>query len=235
MTDGAGGGFFHLVDEGLGIGEGQADAEEVGFALVRVFIVAAGECRDDLQQDCPGRVFAEEFFVEGFGLGDFDYGALGASTDLKEDNDGFGGIEGASGIVVGERGQERFDLGESGGDGVPPVAIAVVDNCATRENFVDAFGVFAGDADDHVGEFVEAEVLFDDRANGDEAGVFFGVADRDLIGERHGRNSLRRGRSKSIVLSFQWDEKKEESEGQTEGETRPHQKAVGWGGLEGQF
>jgi hypothetical protein len=51
---------------------------------------------------------------------------------------------------------------------------------------VDAGGVFAGDAYDHVDEFVEAEGLVDDGADAEVAGVLFGVAEVDLVGEGHG-------------------------------------------------
>ncbi len=94
--------------------------------------------------------------------------------------------EGAGWIVVGKWGQQVFDFAGFGRERIPPVAVAVEDDAAAAEDLVDAGGVFACDADDHVDQFVEAEGLVDDGADAEVAGVLFGVAEGDLVGEGHG-------------------------------------------------
>ena len=169
----------------LGLDEGEGEAEEVGAAGVGVFVVAGGFVGGEGEEGVPGGVVGEEFSCGGVLLGDFDYVALGAAADFEEDGGGGCRGEGEGGIVVGEGGEEGGELIEGGGERVPGVAEAVVDDGAGAEDLLEAGGVFAGDADDHVDEFVELEGLFDDGADGEEAGVFFGVAERDLGGEGH--------------------------------------------------
>jgi hypothetical protein len=180
-----GGGGEHCDEQRLGLVEGEGEAEEVGAAGVVVFIVPRGFARGEVCEDVPGRVFGEEFFLRGVLASDFYYCALGAAAGFEEDRSGLRGIEGAGGIVVGEGEQEAVEFCAVRLEGVPPVAVAVVDDGAAAEDLLDAGGVFAGDADDHVDEFVELEGLFDDRADADEAGVFFGVAEGDLVGKWH--------------------------------------------------
>ena len=171
----------------LGLVEGEGEAEEVGAAGVVVFIVAGRFARGKVCEDIPGGELGEEFFLCGVLAGDFYDGALGAATGFEEGGGGLRGFEGAGGIVVGEGEQEAVEFFAAGLEGVPPVAVAVVDDGAAAEDLLDPGGVFAGDADDHVDEFVELEGLFDDGADADEAGVFFGVAEGDLGGEWHGK------------------------------------------------
>ncbi len=151
-----------------------------------VFFVAEGFAGGEVCEDIPGRVFGEELFLRGVLSSDFCHGALRSAADFQQDAGGCFGIEWPRRIVVGEGQQEALDLFALGRERVPPIAVAVVDDRAGAQDLLDAGGVFAGDADDHVDEFVELEGLFDDGADADEAGVFFGVAEGDLVGEWHG-------------------------------------------------
>ena len=186
VTEGARGRCFHGVDEGLSVFIGEADPEEVSFASVRILIVAGGKRGDALEEEVPGGGLAEEFFLLRFLTVDFYHYTLSAAAHLKEGGCGCGWIEGAQGIVARKRSEQSFDFGEVGGKRVPPVAKAVVDYSSTLKNLLHALRFFASDADDHIGEFVQAEVLFHYGAYADEAGVFFGVADGNLVGKRHG-------------------------------------------------
>jgi len=70
---------------------------------------------------------------------------------------------------------------------LPGVAISVVDDRTGTEDLPDAGGILSNDGHDQVGEFVELEGLFHDRAHAEVAGVFVGVADGDLLRKGHGR------------------------------------------------
>jgi hypothetical protein len=88
-------------------------------------------------------------------------------------------------IVVREGKQELFDFGEIGSEGIPPVAIAVIEDRAGVEDLLDASGILTDHADDHVREFAEEKGLFDDGAHADVTGVVFGVANVDLLRQGH--------------------------------------------------
>jgi hypothetical protein len=96
------------------------------------------------------------------------------------------GVEGTRGLCVGIGGEDFCERGGIGGDGVPPVSVGIEDDGAGAENFLDAGGIFTGDADDHVDEFGGAEGLADERTDGDELSVVFGIFDGDGGGESQG-------------------------------------------------
>ena len=85
-------------------------------------------------------------------------------------------------LVVSEGREKHGEFRGIGGEGIPGVAVAVVDDGAGVEDLLDPIGIFAYDADDHVEEFGETEGLFDDGTHTDVAGVFVGVAERNLVG-----------------------------------------------------
>jgi len=107
----------------------------------------------------------------------FYHSALSPAADFEQDASCCFGIERARRIIVGEGNQKLFNLFAVGGERVPPIAVAVVDDGAGAEDLLDAGGVFAGDADDHVDKFGKPEGLLDGGAHTDESSVFFGVAD----------------------------------------------------------
>jgi len=178
------------VEEGrqelLGAIVGKGEPEEVGAARVGILFVTRRIAGGEMHQQIPRRVFAEEFFRRSILAGDFHHTALCAATAFQKNGDGLSGMEGARGIVVGEGSEKRVDFGEVGGEGVPGVAVPVIDDGAGAEDLLDADGIFADNADDHVDEFVETEDLFHNGTHAHIAGVFVGVAKRDLVGERHG-------------------------------------------------
>jgi hypothetical protein len=169
----------------LGLVEGEGEAEEVGAARVSVFFVAGGSGRSEVCEDVPGRVLGEEFLLRGILTGNFDYRALRAAADFKEDGSSLIGFESARGFVIGEGEQEALDFFGLGLEAVPRVPVAVVDDGAAAEDLVDAGGVFAGDADDYVHQFEELEGLLEDGADAHVPGVFVGIAEGDLGGEWH--------------------------------------------------
>ena len=132
-----------------------------------------------------GECLAKSFFLRGVVACDFYYGALRSAANFEEDGGGLFRFKRARRIVVREGNQQAFDFFLLGLEGVPPVAVAVVDDGAAAEDLVDAGGVFAGDADDHVHQFEELEGLLEDGADAHVPGVFVGVAEGDLGGERH--------------------------------------------------
>src|SRR5579859_1662395 len=176
----------HCGEQRLGLVEREGEAKEISAAGVGVFFVTRGFARGEVCEDIPGRVLGEEFFLRGVLAGNFYDSALGAAADFEEDGGGFFGLKRPRRIVVREGNQQARDLFVLGVEGGPPIAVAVVDDRAATEDLLDAGGVFACDADDHVHEFVEAKGLLHHRADADEAGVFFSVAEGDLFGERHG-------------------------------------------------
>jgi len=95
-------------------------------------------------------------------------------------------VEWARGVIVRERGEQSRDFRKFCGETIPPVAIAVVHDGAGAKDLLDAGGIFTSNTDDHVDEFGEAEGLSDDGAHADVAGLFVGVAKRDLVRKRHG-------------------------------------------------
>ena len=91
------------------------------------------------------------------------------------------GVEWARGVIVRERGEQSRDFRKFGGETIPPVAIAVVYDGARAKDLLDAGGIFTGNTDDHVDELGEAEGLPNDGAHADVAGIFVGVAERDVV------------------------------------------------------
>ena len=182
IVEGARGSVKERGEELLRAIKGEGEAEKIGMAGVRIFFIARGLCRGQMEKHIPRGLLREKFFGRGILAGKFGHAALRAATTLEKGCGTFGGIKGPRRVVVGKRREESGDFGEIGGEEVPAVAIAVVDDGASVENLPDAIGIFANDRDDHVDEFVETEGLPDDGTHADVAGVFIGVAERDLIG-----------------------------------------------------
>ena len=181
MAEGAGRGIEHSCEELLGLVEGKSQAEEIGAAGMGVFVVARRIGDGEFREGFPRRGFREKFFVGGFGGSDFDEIALRAAAAFEEHRGDRGGFEGARRIVIGKSGNEGFDFRQIGGEGIPPVVIAIVKDRAGAEDLLNASGILANDADHHVDQFVEAKGLFDDRTHGDIAGIVFGVANGNLL------------------------------------------------------
>lgn len=93
-----------------------------------------------------------------------------------------GRVEGTRGVIVGEGSEKGGDFWKVGGERVPRIAVAVVDNRAGAEDLLDARGILADNTDDHVDEFGKAEGLPDDGTHADVAGVLVGITERDLVG-----------------------------------------------------
>jgi len=74
-----------------------------------------------------------------------------AAADFEQDGGGLFGLEEAGTDHRREGKQKAHDFFALGGEGVPPVPVAVVHNRAGAKDLLDSSGVFAGDADDHVG------------------------------------------------------------------------------------
>ena len=127
-------------------------------------------------------MLGEKFFGGEIAAGEFDDVALRAAATLEKNGGGLRRIERTRGIVVSEGREKRGQFRGIGGEGIPGVAVAVVDDGAGVEDLLDPIGIFAYDADDHVDEFGKTEGLFDDGTHTDVAGVFVGVAERDLVG-----------------------------------------------------
>ena len=116
MPEATRGGVFHGADEGKGMFKGERHAEQVGFALMRIFFVTGGESGDTFQQHVPGHGIGEEFFLLRVRTRDFDHYSLRAATNFKESGYGLCWLKRARGIVVGKRGEQRFNFGEAGGE-----------------------------------------------------------------------------------------------------------------------
>src|ERR1700675_1007690 len=186
MLQFAGGGGQHCGQQLLGFVEGKGNAEEIGAAGVGVFFVAGGFSGGEACEHIPGRVLREQFLLRGILAGNLHYVALRAAANFEEDSGGFFRLERPRWIVFGEGNQQLLDLFALGGEGVPPIAVAVVDHGAAAKNLLHPRRIFSRDAYDHVHQFVQAEGLLDTRAHAHEPGVFFGVAEGDLFGEWHG-------------------------------------------------
>jgi hypothetical protein len=159
----------------------ESETEKIGMARVGVFFVSRRVGGSQSEEQVPRGIFGKELFVGEIVAGELRDAALRAPTTLEKDRGGFFWSEGEQGIGVGKRREEGGDFGGIGGEGVPRITIAIVDDSAGAEDLLEAIGIFADDADDHVDEFGQKKGLSDDGTHADVAGLFVGVAERDVL------------------------------------------------------
>src|SRR5579864_6687988 len=69
---------------------------------------------------------------------------------------------------------------------LPPITVKMKDDGAGTEDLPDTLGFLAGDAEHHVEQFVQTKGLPNDGPEAYIAGLFFGVANRNGLGQGHG-------------------------------------------------
>lgn len=164
----------------LGLVEGQSETEQIGFAGVGVFFVARRVYNGELKEQIPRSSPGEKFLVRGLLTSEFDDVSLCAPANFDENRGRLRRTKQPAWVVVWKFSENRLEFGEISWEWVPGITVAVIDDRAGPEDLLDASGILANDGNDEIGELVELEGLFHDRPHAEVAGVFIGIADRDL-------------------------------------------------------
>jgi len=173
-----------FVNDGGADVRSESEKVDIGGALERVGGILRSRIRGERHQAIPQAGGREQRFAAGGFARDFD-GAMRGGSAFERDCGALVCAEWAGGIVareVRERGCEFFGRKI---ERLPPVAVKMIDDGAGVEDLANSRGIFAGDAENHVEEFVRAEGLALNGADVEIVGVFFGEADGNRFGERH--------------------------------------------------